>query len=78
MGRFLSAPYKTLFMSRLLILCTSFLFLMSCGGGDSNDNTPPSFSDDFDRVQCLSNIYDNIAILSFQEFQLKLDNLDES
>jgi predicted lipoprotein len=78
MGRFFSAPYKTLFMSRLLILCTSFLFLMSCGGGDSNDNTPPSFSDDFDRVQCLSNIYDNIAILSFQEFQLKLDDLDES
>jgi len=78
MGRFLSAPYKTLFMSRLLILCTSLLFLMSCGGGDSNDNTPPSFSDDFDRVQCLSNIYDNIAILSFQEFQLKLDDLDES
>ena len=78
MGRFFSAPYKTLFMSRLLILCTSFLFLMSCGGGDSNDNTPPSFSDDFDRVQCLSNIYDNIAILSFQEFQLRLDDLDES
>ena len=78
MGRFFSAPYKTLFMSRLLILCTSFLFLMSCGGGDSNDNTPPSFSDDFDRVQCLSNIYDNIAILTFQEFQLRLDDLDES
>ena len=65
-------------MSRLLILCTSILFLFSCGGGDSSDNTPPNLSDDFDRVECLSNIYDNIAILSFQEFQLKLDNLDES
>ncbi len=65
-------------MSRLLILFTSLLFLISCGGGDSNDNTPPSLSDNFDRVEYLSNIYDNIAILSFQEFQLKLDNLDES
>ena len=64
-------------MSRLLIFCTSLL-LFSCGGGDSNDNIPPSLSDDFDRVECLSNIYDNIAILSFHEFQLKLDNLDES
>ena len=65
-------------MSRLLILFTSLLFLISCGGSDSNDNTPPSFSDNFDRVECLSNIYDNIAILAFQEFMLKLDNLDES
>ena len=65
-------------MSRLLIFCTSLLLLFSCGGGDSNDNIPPSLSDDFDRVECLSNIYDNIAILSFHEFQLKLDNLDES
>ena len=65
-------------MYRLLIFFTSLLFLISCGGGDSSDNTPPILSDDFDRVECLSNIYDNIAILSFQEFQLKLDNLDES
>ena len=65
-------------MSRKLILFTSLLFLISCGGGDSNDNTPPSLSDDFDRVECLSNIYDNIAILSFEEFMLKLDNLNES
>ena len=65
-------------MSRLLIFITSLLFLISCGGGDSNDNTPPSLSDNFDRVECLSNIYDNIAILSFQEFTLKLENLDKS
>ena len=51
---------------------------MSCGGGDSIDDIQPNSSDDFDRVECLSNIYDNIVIPSFQEFQLKLDNLDES
>ena len=51
---------------------------MSCGGGDSIDDIQPNSSDDFDRVECLSNIYDNIVIPSFQEFQLKLFNLDES
>ena len=65
-------------MSRLLIFFISLLFFMSCGEGDSIDDIQPNSSDDFDRVQCLSNIYDNIAVLSFQEFQLKLDNLDES
>tara|TARA_B100000886_G_scaffold339359_1_gene304603 strand:+ start:1089 stop:2186 length:1098 start_codon:yes stop_codon:yes gene_type:complete len=64
-------------MNRILLF-VSLIFLASCGGGDSNENIPPQSNDDFDRTVCLANIYDNIAMVAFDEFQEKLETLDMS
>ena len=64
-------------MNRILLF-VSLIFLASCGGGDSNENIPPQSNDDFDRTVCLANIYDNIAMVAFDEFQEKLEALDMS
>lgn len=64
-------------MTRLLILFTSIFLLASCGG-DPNDNVPTQSSDDYDRSKCLTNIYDNIAIPAFEDFRIKLEQLEQS
>ena len=65
-------------MNRLILLLSSLMFLFSCGGGSSDDNVPPQSNDDFDRTVLLANIYDNIAMIAFDEFQSKLESLNES
>lgn len=64
-------------MTRFLTFCISLFFLVSCGG-DSNDNIPTQSSDDYDRSKCLINIYDNIAIPAFEDFRVKLEQLEQS
>jgi len=64
-------------MNRILFF-VCLIFFASCGGGDSNENIPPQSNDDFDRTVCLANIYDNIAMVAFDEFQEKLEALDMS
>ena len=47
------------------------LFLISCGG-DGSDKAPIQAEDNFDRTAMLSNIYDNMIIPSFDDFDSKL------
>ena len=64
-------------MTRFLTFCIVSLLLASCGN-DSNGIKALQPSDDYDRVACLTNIYDNIALPAFKDFQDKLDLLEQS
>ena len=51
----------------------AFVLLGSCGG--STDKELNDYTDDFDRSQFLTNLYDNSIIPSFLNFQSQLDDL---
>ena len=51
----------------------AIILLGSCGG--STDKEPNNYTDDFDRSQFLTNLYDNSIIPSFLSFQSQLDDL---
>ena len=65
-------------MYKFSILFTSLILLYSCSGGSGNDTIPTQSSDDYNRVECLTNIYDNIAIPAFEDLQNKINTLETS
>lgn len=65
-------------MYRFSILFASLLFLYSCDGGSGTDTIPTQSSDDYNRIECLTNIYDNIAIPAFEDLQTKINTLEAS
>ena len=64
-------------MTRFLTFCITALLLASCGD-DTNSFKTVQPSDDYDRVACLGNMYDNIALPAFEDFQNKLELLEQS
>ena len=62
-------------MYRILILFT-ILIIYSCD--NSNVNIPTDTLGDYNKAECLANIYDNIAIPAFEDLQSKIDLLQAS
>lgn len=63
-------------MYRFIIFFASLIFIYSCE--TNNKNIPPQSSDNYNRSECLTNIYDNIAIPALEDLQIKLNALEST
>ena len=54
------------------------MLLITYSCDNSSESIPIETSDDFNKVECLANIYDNIVIPALEDLQTKIDSLEAS
>jgi len=64
-------------MSNLKVICSS-IFLLILAIGCSDNTTPPTDSDNFDRNLMLTHWADNIIILAYSEYKTKSEEMHEA